>query len=123
MRTVGRVRQAPAQAVRVRLGDDHVDEAADEGGRCGEVHPAVVGGADGELARVPLRGPLYEHTLAGADHALADGARLGLELRLQACQALLLDGRLDLIGERGRRRAGPAAVEEAERLRSEERRV
>jgi len=115
-RTAGRLRQAPAQAVRARLGDDHVDEAADEGGGSGEVHPAVVGGAAGELARVLLRRPLDEHTLAGADHRQADGARLGLELRLQARQALLLDGRPDVIGERGRRRAGPAAVEEAERL-------
>jgi len=52
--------------------------------------------------------------LACADHALADGARLGLELLLQARQALLLDGRLDLVRKGCRRRAGPAAVEEAE---------
>src|SRR5262249_48463952 len=57
-----------------------------------------------------------QYALAGADHGGADRARLRVELRLQAREPLLLHLGCDLIGERRRRRARAAAVEEAEGL-------
>ena len=45
----------------------------------------------------PPRGSLDQHLLARADHALAHGARLRFELRLQALQPFQLYGRRDLI--------------------------
>ena len=63
-----------------------------------------------------LRRPLDQHALHAADHGFADGARLFVELRLQARQALLLDLVRHVIRQRGRGRARALAVDEGERL-------
>ncbi len=51
-----------------------------------------------------------------ADHRLADAPCLAVELRLQRLEPLLLDLVRHLVRQRGRRRAGPLAVDEAEGL-------
>ncbi len=84
--------------------------------RAVEIDPAIVVGAPGELPRIALGGPLDQHALPAADHALRDGARLRIQALLQKLEPLLLDLVRHLIGQRGGRRAGPAAVDEAERL-------
>src|SRR5213592_89672 len=58
------------------------------------------------------RGAFDEHALDGADHALADRARLRLQLRLEALQPLQLHVPRGWVGQLSRGRAGPRAVEE-----------
>ena len=96
----------PRSELRQRLGDRHVDETADAAcaapskftQRLFSVRPASSRG-------VLRRRPLHQHALHAADHALADRARLRVELRLQARQALLLDLVRHIVGQRRRRRA------------------
>ena len=81
-----------------------------------EIDPAVVVGAAGELPRIALGRAFDEHALPAAHHAFGDGARLTVEALLQEFQPLLLDLVRHLVRQRRGRSAGPAAVDEAERL-------
>src|SRR2546422_11689261 len=112
--------------MRKSTGDLHFDERMNESRGPGEVHHAVVAGAARELGGILPRGAFDEHPLDRADHALADRARLRLQLRLEALQPLLPDPtprdvklqRLQLhvtrgwVGQLRRGRPGPRAVEE-----------
>src|ERR1039457_2028739 len=102
--------------MRPRLGDNHVDEALQQPGRAGEIDPAIVLGAPGEIPLALLRPALDQHALHAADHRGTDDQSLCIEQRLQPAQALLLDLERHYIGQRGGGRAGPAAVEKTERL-------
>src|SRR3984885_4680637 len=106
--------QTAAQRVRARFGNGDIDEALQQRWRPGEIHPAVVLGAAGELALAFLCAALDQHALHAANHAAADRQRLRVELRLQQRQTLLLELQRHLIGQRRRRRTGSPAVEEAE---------
>src|SRR5688572_12379148 len=107
--------EATSQAVSHGFGDDDVGELADERSRADEVDPALILGAARELARVLLRLALDEDALHRADHAGADRGGLLVDERLQPREPLLLDLVWQVL-ERGGRRSGPRAVDEAERL-------
>src|SRR5262245_56088398 len=79
------------QTVTHRLGDDHVDELADELGRADEIDPTLVLGAAGKLTLALDRGLLDEDPLHAADHAGTDRGGLLVDERLQPLEALLLD--------------------------------
>src|SRR5688500_4393625 len=102
--------------MRPRGGDEHVREAIDELRWSGEVHPAVVFGPTGELARILAGRAFDEHSLHRTYHGFTDGERLRIELRLQSREPLLLHFLRHLIGQRCGRRTRPAAVDEAEGL-------
>src|SRR5690606_32945774 len=108
--------ESSSQGVRQRLGNAHVDELADESRIACEVDPAVVLGAARDLARGLLRRPLDEHALHRAYHAAADRGRLRIDERLQALETRLRDLSRHEIAHRRGWRAGPRAVDEAERL-------
>ena len=98
---------AAAQRVRSRLGDLDVGETADETRGTGEVDPAVVLGAAGELARVAPRRARHEDALHAAHQREAARTGLLVQQGLQTHEArLLLLGR-DLVGQRRGGRAGP----------------
>src|SRR6266705_4151292 len=107
-----RIQQFAAQRMRKSTGDLHFDERMNEIRGPGEVHHAVVAGAAGELGGILPRGAFDEHALDGADHALADRARLRVQLRLEALQPLQLHVPRGWVGQLSRGRAGPRAVEE-----------
>ena len=94
-----------------------IDEALQQ--RCGpgEIDPAIVFGAPGELARVLLRvraPPARAARCRPCVRLIASACASSCACR--RCQPLLLDLQRHLIRQRRRRRAWPAAVEEAERL-------
>src|SRR2546427_9082364 len=66
--------------MRKSTGDLHFDERMNESRGPGEVHHAVVAGAARELGRILPGGAFDEHALDRADHALADRARLRLQM-------------------------------------------
>src|SRR5688572_1994572 len=107
--------EATPQTIAHGFGDDDVGELADQRRRADEVDPALVLGAARELARALLRLALDEDALHGADHVAADRSGLLVDERLQPLEALLLDVVRQVL-ELGRRRSGPRAVDEAERL-------
>src|SRR5690606_7126452 len=111
-----RIPDPAAQGVRQGLGDLHVHELP-EAGRVGiEIHPAIVLRPPGPLPVALLRAALHQHALGGADHGGADRLCLRIDLRLQPVQPVLLHLQRRVVRERGRRGAGPRAVDEAERL-------
>src|SRR5713226_418007 len=110
-----RIQQFAAQRMRKSGGDLHFDKRMNEIPYPGEVHHAVVAGAACELVGILLRGTFDEHALDRADHALADRARLRLQLRLKPLQPLELHILRGRVGQLGGGRAGPRAVQEGKR--------
>src|SRR5690606_2028229 len=108
--------ESSSQGVRQGLGDAHVDELADEGGIAREVDPTVVLGAAGDFPRRLLGRSLDEHALHGPDHAPADRGRLRRDQRLKPLEPRLRDVTRHHVAHRRGRRAGPGAIDEAERL-------
>src|SRR6187549_4307487 len=86
-----------------------------ERGAARKVHHAVVRGAAGELGRISFRSALDQYPLGTADHGVADGGGLLVQLPLQPLQALALYLVGNLAGEVGGRGSGPRAVDEAKR--------
>src|SRR5512133_26012 len=97
--------------MRSRGGDGDIEHLADEFGRTGEIHYAVIAAAAAEFARMLSCGTLDQHVLRAAYHGPADGARLRLYLRLEARQAFLLQRLRGVVGEFGRRCARSRTVE------------
>src|SRR5687767_1706741 len=81
----------------------------------GKVHDAIVGGAAGEVRAALLGKSFDQHALRRAEHARADRACLAVELLLKTLQALELFFSRGGVGELGRGRARPRAVDEGER--------
>src|SRR5690606_20675302 len=105
--------QRPAQRMRQRFVDVHVDELADQSRVvAAEVDDAVVLGTALEHAGVLLGVIRDQDALSGACHPPAVLEALLVDALLQDCQALLLHLFGGLIGQIRRRRAGARAVDE-----------
>src|SRR5690625_34151 len=111
-----RLAQATAQRMGKRTGNLDIDKSADERARPGEIDPAVVLGAPGDLVAVLDAGFFHQHALARAHHRLADGRTVLAQQRLQAFQAPMFHVRGDEIAHVGGRRARARAVNETEGL-------
>src|SRR5438445_8418375 len=85
-----RIQQFAAQRMRKSTGDLHFDERMNEIRGPREVHYAVVSRPAAHFRFSLFRETLYDHALRRADHALAERARLSLQLRLTALKLLQL---------------------------------
>src|SRR4029079_16293316 len=79
-----------------------------------KIHDPVIVRARGELGGVAFGDAFDQNALAAADHVRADGLTACFDFSLEPVQPVELDVRRSRIGELGRRRSRPRAVEEAE---------
>src|SRR6266850_1800890 len=107
-----RIQHFAAQRMREGGGNQDFQELTYKVRSTGKIHDTIVAGAARELVGIPLRGTFDEHALDRADHALADRARLRLQLRLEPLQPAPLHVLRGRDGQLGGGRAGPRAVEE-----------
>src|SRR4051794_27800031 len=107
--------EATPQRIAQRLRDQDVGETADERGVADEVHPPVVLGAAGELARRLRRRALDEDPLHRAGHRAADRRGLLVQERLEPLEPPLFHLARQ-VGQLGGRGAGPRAIYKGERL-------